>query len=143
MPTFVDEVLIERYSANNPQSMLCGYDEVVLSSQAHASVAAVHAASLAPGHVVPFNVYAVSDAIGVRGHVDRFSAAQMVRILELSVTDEPQQTIDLSRLEFVDHAGVVALGVHAERLTQQGMKVKFRGNSEPVGRLAKLLGVGL
>jgi anti-anti-sigma regulatory factor len=133
------EHLVDRYMTANPFSALCAYDRTRLEADAVAEVACMHPAS-SPG-ASPFRLHAApAVAAAVAGEVDRFSEQLFAEALDraaLPVVDG-EIVIDASRLDFVDHRGILVLAALARR---ERATVVLRTNRTMPRKLVRLLGI--
>ena len=85
---------------------------------------------------MPFRLFAEHGRLVLEGSVDAFAADRLARLLPLAAAARPGAVLDLGRLRFVDHHGVLALQ-------------RYRGDLEvrhapyAVARLCDLPGVEL
>ena len=87
-------------------SALCAYRSDELPDDAVADVAAVHPVSHADSAGAAFRVWVDEGALHVAGDVDHFTADRLARLLATTHVLTPVVTLDLSRLDFIDLAGV-------------------------------------
>jgi ABC-type transporter Mla MlaB component len=85
---------------------LCAYRSDLLPAEAIADVASVHPVSHAEGSSAAFRIWFEDGALLLAGDVDRFTADRLARLLATTHVDGPVVTLDLSRLHFIDLAGV-------------------------------------
>ena len=111
------EHLIDRYALGNPLTTLCGYDLDDLGEEVVAGASRLH--PLVGGAPSPFHLSA-TDADGglaLIGDVDFTSAHDLYHVLLLIGPEVPARvTVDVSKLEFIDHSGLVALDRAARSL---------------------------
>jgi anti-anti-sigma factor len=104
------EHLIDRYSLEHPITVVCGYDVDDLGDELLADVACVHA--LTGGRLSPFLLRAMDGdgRLALTGEVDRLSAVALYRaIVGIAAGTSGPIVLDLTELDFIDHAGLVAM----------------------------------
>lgn len=120
-------------------TVLCGFDVAELDPGTVSDLACLHDA--ARGLSTPFTLGAAPDGSGgatLRGEVDADSAAQLARTLSAAVLRGQEVTIDVSRLEFIDHRGLLAIDSAARN---SGSRVTLVGASALVRWLLQALQV--
>jgi anti-anti-sigma regulatory factor len=132
------EHLVDRAMRETPFAALCGYDRSQLDDDAVLEVACMH--PLVREGASPFQVYAAVGAdLGLVGEVDTAVSPAFARALGRTGLDAAGSTtieIDASRLDFVDHNGILEL----ERLAQtEAVVVVLRDAPSVAGRLVELL----
>jgi ABC-type transporter Mla MlaB component len=137
------ESLADRYMASHPLSALCLYDRDAIPERALADLASVHPAAHAPKTMAPFRVYSHPDALMLEGEVDYFSTEALRRVLTAAPKDGSQTVLDLSRVEFIDHHGLLALADHARSFDDGSEGMAIRGAPFWVKRLCQLIDVEL
>jgi ABC-type transporter Mla MlaB component len=137
------ESLADRYMASHPLSALCLYDRDAIPERALSDLAAVHPAAHAPAAMVPFRVYSDPDALMLEGEVDYFSTEALRRVLAAAPRNGSQTVLDLSRLEFIDHHGLLALADHARSFDSGSGGMAIRGAPFWVKRLCQLIDIEL
>jgi anti-anti-sigma regulatory factor len=80
--------------------------------------------------------------VALEGEVDYFSAADLGRLLDITLRDDGEVVLDLGGLGFVDHHGVMALAERAGRLGDRH-GIRFQNVPHPVVRLSEVIGVAL
>jgi anti-anti-sigma regulatory factor len=136
------ESLVDRAIVSRPLTALCLYDRRELPDRLLADLASVHPLSHGSVGAPAFRVFARPDAVALEGEVDYFSAADLGRLLDITLRDDGEVVIDLGGLGFVDHHGVMAL---AERARPLGDRhgLSFQNVPHPVARLSEVMGVAL
>ena len=137
------ESLADRYMASRPLSTLCLYDRRRAPEHVLSDLASVHPAAHAPEIPRPFRLYSDPDALVLEGEVDYFSIEALRRVLAATPRDESGVVLDLSRLEFIDHHGLLALADHARSFGDGSAGVTIRGAPFWVKRLCQLIDVEL
>jgi anti-anti-sigma regulatory factor len=106
------EQVTDRFQSTFSVTGVCYFDSRRLSRERRADLAAVHPLRSTNGVEPPFLLAADGDAVSVTGTLDAWSAEQLQRVLDTAPDDEPL-VVDLSRAEFVDHRGLMALNAAA------------------------------
>jgi anti-anti-sigma regulatory factor len=133
------ERFVDRYRLDHPFSQLCVGSSEVLSEDAVAEVACIHASSVAGE--VPFHLHAALDAdLALDGEVDAFAAPLLERVVDCVRRGDPSSevVIDAAGLTFISHQSLIVLERHAER---SNTTVTMRGSSRGAQHLAELLGL--
>jgi anti-anti-sigma regulatory factor len=136
------ESLVDRAIVSRPMTALCMYDRREVPERMLADLACVHPMSHSPAGMVPFRVFSRPDALVLEGEVDYFSAADLRRVLDITLQDDGEAVLDLGGLGFVDHHGVMALAERSGALGD-GRGVSFQNVPHPVARLSEVMGVAL
>jgi hypothetical protein len=135
------ETLVDRAIVSRPLTALCLYDRRKLPDRLMADLASVHPVSHGSAGAPAFRVFARPDALALEGEVDYFSAADLGRLLDITLRDDGE-VLDLGGLGFVDHHGVMALAERARPLGD-GHRLTFQNVPHPVARLSEVMGVAL
>jgi anti-anti-sigma regulatory factor len=114
------ESVADRFGSTYPLSALCGYRRTAVPEPLLADLAAVHPAANLPAETVPFRLYAEDGELVLTGEVDLFSAEDLDRVLELACHSGDRISLDLERLDFIDHSGLEILITHVRRLAAAG-----------------------
>lgn len=129
------EHLVDRAMVGMPFTAMCGYDVTVVGEHAR-TLACLHPATNDAAST--FGVFAAGPgSVGLRGELDARNVEALAEALELA--DWPsstRETLDLSRLGFIDHR---ALHLLHRRLEGADASVQLRGDSAVVGELVRLL----
>ena len=104
-------------------------------------LASVHPLSRGSAGTPAFRIFARPDALALEGEVDYFSAADLGRLLDITLRDNGE-VLDLGGLGFVDHHGVMALAERARRM-DDGDGLRFQNVPHPAVRLSEVMGVAL
>lgn len=114
------ESFADRYASERPLSALCGYRRDALPDRVLSDLAAVHPASNGgpPDH--PFHLFSDSGDLVLSGEVDLFSAADLDRVFDFASGDTEKVSLNLDKLEFIDHHGLVALAGNTQRFALTG-----------------------
>jgi ABC-type transporter Mla MlaB component len=136
------ESLVDRAIVARPMTALCMYDRREVPERMLADLACVHPASHSPAGMVPFRVFSRPDGLVLEGEVDYFSAADLGRVLDITLQDDGEVLLDLGGLGFVDHHGVMALAERARGM-QERDGLRFQNVPHPVMRLTEVMGVTL
>jgi anti-anti-sigma regulatory factor len=134
------ERFVDRYRLEQPFAQLCVGSRAVLSEDALAEVACIHASSVV-GEVA-FHLHAAVHAdLALDGEVDAFAAPLLERVVDCIRRDDTSQqlVIDASGLTFIGHQSLIALERHAER--SNTTTLTLRGPSRSARHLAELLGL--
>jgi hypothetical protein len=103
------ETRADRIMAERPMSGMCCYDRRVVPADALALFAAVHPLECGAEAVSDYHVSSCPGrGLALSGSLDTFTAAEFEKVLDLARPDR-DFTLDLSALQFVDHAGVLAI----------------------------------
>lgn len=132
------ESIADRFGSTYPLSALCGYRRSAVPEPLLADLAAVHPATNLPVETVPFHLYAESGDLALAGEVDLFSAEDLDRVLELACHSGDRISLDLGRLDFIDHRGFEILITHVRRLAAAG-ECSVQNRPLVVERLCDLL----
>jgi anti-anti-sigma regulatory factor len=133
------EHLSDRYAARgNPISGLCAYDRRVLGDGAVEDILCAHPLHHRGGEQPPFQLFAEGEHLAMQGEVDVFATELLDRLLEHARCDDAS-VIDVARLRFIDHHGVLALARHGEAVARDGGVLTLRGASPAVRRVWELL----
>ena len=111
------EHLIDRYTLEQPLTMLCVCDRSALNPDALAEISSIHAVS--EGVSFPFRVHAIAGAdVALAGELDAFTAPVFEQVLTNVCRGEDGGTllIDAHALAFVEHRSLLTLERQAERL---------------------------
>ncbi|HEU4658102.1 MAG TPA: MEDS domain-containing protein [Capillimicrobium sp.] len=122
-----EQLADERVAAGRPISALCAYDRRVLGDGAIDDVLCVHPLVHRDGEQPPFRLFADGAGIALHGEVDVFAAAGLERVLAASTVGGA--ALDVSRLRFIDHHGVIALARHAASVAEARAALTIRGAS--------------
>ncbi|HLE99182.1 MAG TPA: MEDS domain-containing protein [Gaiellaceae bacterium] len=126
-----------------PFSALCAYDRHACAADRLELVHAVHSRSLGNGHAPgsPFRLHALDhERLLLAGELD-FRHAEVLRsLLTASAPDLPRLRLDVSRLSFVDAAGMSALAKALTHACERLSSVSIEGASERFCRIWSLLG---
>jgi hypothetical protein len=106
------EQVTDRFQATANVTGICYFDSRKLSSDRRADLAAVHPVRSVTVPPTPFSFVVDGDAVAVSGTLDFWSEDQFQRLLRTAPDDGPL-TLDLSRVEFVDHRALLALNAAA------------------------------
>ena len=136
------ESLVDRAIVSRPLTALCLYDRRELPDHLLADLASVHPVSHGSAGAPAFRVFALPDALALAGEVDYFSAADLGRLLDITLRDDGEMVLDLGGLGFVDHHGVMALAERARPLGERH-GLTFQNVPHPVARLSEVMGVAL
>jgi anti-anti-sigma regulatory factor len=136
------ESLVDRAIVSRPLTALCLYDRRELPDRLLADLASVHPVSHGSAGAPAFRVFARPGALVLEGEVDYFSAADLGRLLDITLRDDGEVVLDLGGLGFVDHHGVMALAERAGRLGDRH-GIRFQNVPHPVVRLSEVMGVVL
>lgn len=132
------ESVADRFGSAYPLSALCGYRRTDVPEPLLADLAAVHPATNLPVETVPFHLYAEDGNLALAGEVDLFSAEDLDRVLELACHSGDRISLDLARLDFIDHRGLEILLTHVRRLAASG-ECSVHNRPLVVERLCELL----
>jgi anti-anti-sigma regulatory factor len=116
--TFLEgDHLVDRYCLEHPFSLICVCDARRLDRGALQEITSIHATAHGPS--APFHLHATTGAdFALTGEVDTFSVPVLDRlftILDGGISSK-QLVIDATGLEFVNHAALLTLERHAERM---------------------------
>jgi anti-anti-sigma regulatory factor len=135
-----DERLVDRYLADHPFSVLCGFDVRVLGAAAVAELACAHAAHNVAE--VPFRLHGTpgSGGVALSGEVDGAGAALLSRALDRAAPPvvDGEVVVDGAGLEFIDHRSLLGLADYARG---RGATAVLRTPLPAAARLADLLRV--
>lgn len=135
------ESYADRRMANGQLAALCCFDRQALPVEAMGALACAHPVAerrLQP--LTPFRVFGRGDAMAVAGEVDGLSSGQLHELLELTIPDtDGEVALDLSSLDFIDHAGVRVIVDFERRMHERGARLTLRGEPAIFRRLADLL----
>ncbi|KOV82868.1 MEDS domain-containing protein [Nocardia sp. NRRL S-836] len=103
------EHLIDRYMTGSPFSAMCAYHRVELEDGAVEQLASMHPVTNPRG--APFRLHATADGIAINGEIDRASRDLLpLALLRAQPSlDRGELRVDLTRLRFIDHHGLLAL----------------------------------
>lgn len=134
------EHLIDRYALDHPLTVLCGYDIDDVGEEAVTEAARVH--PLTRGALSPFLVHA-ADATGglaLVGEVDSATADGLRDALTAIGPEIPTRvTLDMSEVDFIDHASLTAIDRAARSL---GVTVTLVHAQPLTSWLVQTLGLG-
>jgi ABC-type transporter Mla MlaB component len=134
------EHLADDYMASGAGfSGLCAYRRAALPPEFVADVAALHPTTFVEATTVPFRLWFEGGALAVDGDVDAGEADRLGRLLAGTHLRGPLIRLDLSRLEFVDLAGVRAVTCWAETLPARGVRLEITGAPRLFRRMWELL----
>ena len=106
------EQVTDRFQATSNVTGICYFDGRKLSSDRRADLAAIHPLHSVTVPPTPFSFVVDGDAVLVTGALDFWSEEQFQRLLRTAPDDAPL-TLDLSRVEFLDHRALLALNAAA------------------------------
>jgi ABC-type transporter Mla MlaB component len=116
------ESTIDRYMSAHPLAALCGYDSSALPAQQAGQLCAIHPACNVAGARSSFRVFFEDPStVVVDGEVDVFMADAFERVLRHPLSHEGLVALDLSKLVFIDHHGLMVL---AERIAADPVRVR-------------------
>ncbi|MGY1617056.1 MEDS domain-containing protein [Geodermatophilus sp. SYSU D00691] len=130
------EFLLDRYAADHPVAVLCGY-RLDLGEELLAEFAALHAGG--PRSATAVRVFGCADgALGLAGRFDPAGLATLGRVLGRlgPVGDDGALVVDLARVVDVDHRVLLALAGHA---AAAGRVLSLRAAPPLATRLLELL----
>lgn len=135
------EHLADDYMATGPGlSALCAYDQAAVGDEAAAELESVHPLVRARDGGTPFRVFFDGRRLAIAGVVDAFGADRLSRTLDGSHVRDPQVTIDLGRLEFVDVRGCTVVARYAHRLARDARELRLVGAPPMFQRVWHVLG---
>jgi anti-anti-sigma factor len=123
-------------------SAMCAYRGHELPADAVADVASVHPVSHTDGAGSAFRLWFDEGALLVAGDVDRFTADRLARLLGTTHVDTAEVTLDLTRLQFIDLAGVRVIAAWAEDLRGRSAQLVLVGASRLFRRMWDILTSG-
>lgn len=130
------ESAADRVFAAKSLSALCGYRREALPPQLLADLAVVHPAANKAAGSVPFHLFGEDGGLVLSGEVDAFTSEPFARALSYACSPEEPVSLDLGRLDFIDHRGLEVLAAHG-RAAGGGCSIH---NPPPVvDRLCELL----
>lgn len=138
------ETYADRRMAHVPLTALCCFDRSVVDEATLGRIAAAHPVidhRLRPH--VPFTLYAEVDALHLAGEVDATSARTLESLLRAGDDASGDLVLDLGRLEFIEHVGVMTIARHRSRLDESGRRLILRAEPPLFTRIAEILGVDL
>jgi anti-anti-sigma regulatory factor len=107
------EVQVELLTATEPILGMCSFDRNICSADALELLDAVHRVHLDPEGCAPrspFHLHGRSDGrLALSGEVDAFTAQHLIRLIDGPAMHSAHMTIDVTRLDFIDAAGIRAL----------------------------------
>jgi anti-anti-sigma factor len=118
---------------------LCAYRGDELPADVVADVASAHPVSYSDGTRAAFRLWFDGGALLVAGDVDHFTAERLARLLATTDVDVPVMELDLSRLGFIDLAGVRVIAAWAEDLRGRSTELVLAGPSRLFHRMWDLL----
>jgi anti-anti-sigma regulatory factor len=132
------ESTADRVFSAKKLSALCGYQRSALPPQLLADLAAVHPAANETAGPVPFHLFGEDGGLVLTGEIDAFSSDAFDRVLGYACNAEEPVSLDLKRLDFIDHRGLEILAAHdRQRVATGGCSIH---NPPPmVERLCELL----
>jgi anti-anti-sigma factor len=89
-----------------------------------------------------FRLWFDEGALLVAGDVDRFTADRLARLLGTTHVDTAEVTLDLTRLQFIDLAGVRVIAAWAEDLRGRSAQLVLVGASRLFRRMWDILTSG-
>lgn len=134
------ERFVDRYRLDHRFAQLCVGSRDVLSDDAVAEVACIHASSV--GGEVPFHLHAALDAdLALDGEADAFAAPLLERVVNCVRCGDSntELVIDAAGLKFISHQSLLVLERHAER--SNTTTVTLRGTSRSARQVVDLLGL--
>jgi anti-anti-sigma regulatory factor len=135
------EHLADDYVASNPAlTVMCGYRSDQLPGEVLSDAAALHPVAYAPASPPPFRVWSEDGRVVVSGDVDTFGADRLRRLLGNADLGRPEVVLDLSRLGFIDLAGVRSVASWTVELAERGTRVRLSGAARLFRRMWDLLG---
>jgi anti-anti-sigma factor len=137
------EAVADRYMANNPMSALCCLDRGAVPEALVGDLARLHPCTNFAEDTSSFRIFAADGTIVLDGEVDAFGRDAFTRLLEHTIPDDEESTLDLSAVGFIDHSGVLALANRADEVTARGGSLRIAGAPHLVTRMCDLLGVRL
>lgn len=144
------ESYADRLMVDHPLSALCCFDRTVLDDRALSAIASAHpVVDRRLEGLVPFRLFGDHEPDGgatvvrVAGEVDAFSAEDFERLLDADADRAPAEVLlDLGRLDFIDHHGVLCIARYAEQVRARGGNVVIVHAPVVYDRLSGLLGAG-
>lgn len=127
------EQLADDLTASAPLSALCAYDRSALGPGAVDEVLCLHPLTHVASEQPPFRLFGHGRDLVLAGEVDLFAAPRLDRVLA-SARARCAGALDLSRLRFIDHHGLVALARHGSALSRDGGPLTIRGASPALRR---------
>ncbi|HKG37135.1 MAG TPA: MEDS domain-containing protein [Solirubrobacterales bacterium] len=137
------EAVADRLIARNPVSMLCCLDRRELADALVEDLARVHPCTNVRDDLGGFRIFAGDRTMILDGEVDTFSRDAFHRLLDHTIPDDGESTLDLAGVGFIDHVGVLALASRADAVAAAGGTMRITGAPHPVTRMCDLLGVRL
>lgn len=129
------ESTADRVFSTKSLSALCGYQRSALPPQLLTDLAAIHPAANETASSVPFHLFGEDGGLVLSGEVDAFTGEAFARALSYACRPEEPISLDLGRLDFIDHRGLEVLAAHGR--ASGGCSIH---NSPPVvDRLCELL----
>ncbi|HEV7885948.1 MAG TPA: MEDS domain-containing protein [Acidimicrobiales bacterium] len=113
-PSLAAELAVDRYTAEAPLHVLCGYDTRAVGPDAPADLACVHrGAEVAAEHEPGFTVWSTLNGIGLSGEVDLSNVVRFTAALDgVAATAGGLRgpfVVDAAELEFADARAAAAL----------------------------------
>lgn len=134
------EATADRIMAERPMTGMCCYDRRVVPARELALLGAVHPLDCSGDATSEFHVFSSGRrGLAVSGSVDTFTAAEFQKVLDLAGPDQ-DFTLDLSALDFIDHAGVLAI-TGRSGATDGEPRMTITGAPQMFTRVAELIGV--
>lgn len=132
------ELLMDSVMVRRPFSALCAFNRSDLASPATATLASVHPCS-SPG-ATTFHLAAAGNGadVSIVGEIDFDTHPLFECALSCLPVDGEKLVVDVTRLSFIDHRGLAALG-HLQ--TRTGGPVRLRTRSRVPARLVSLLDI--
>lgn len=135
------ERLADDHVAAHPAlTVMCGYRSDQLPGEVLSDAAAVHPVAYAPAAPPLFRLWTEDGRIVVCGDVDTFGTDRLRRLLNDSDLGRPAVVLDLSRVDFIDLAGVRTVASWAVELAERSTPVTVAGASRLFRRMWDLLG---
>jgi anti-anti-sigma regulatory factor len=135
------EHLADDYVAAHPAlTVLCAYRSDQLPDEVLSDAAALHPVAHAPASPPPFRLWSEDGRVVVSGDVDTFGAGRLRRLLGSTDLGRPAVVLDLSRVVFIDLAGVRSVASWAVALAERGIRPEVTGASRLFRRMWDLLG---
>jgi hypothetical protein len=135
------EHLADDYIAAHPAlTVMCGYRSDQLPGEVLSDAAALHPVAYAPASPPPFRVWSEDGRVVVSGDVDTFGADRLRRLLASADLGRPAVVLDLSRVTFIDLAGVRSVASWAMAHAERSARVDVTGASRLFRRMWDLLG---
>ncbi len=107
------EIQVELLTATEPILGMCSFDRNACSADALVLLDAVHRVQFDPdgsAPLSPFHLHGRPDGrLALSGEVDAFTAQHLSKLMDGPALHLEHMTVDVTGLEFIDHAGIRAL----------------------------------